>query len=406
MSSTRPIKRIGVPMVLAVPTPQIRAMKMQDLRKLVRDVVNPWLNSGRGWTAGAGDAKGDVDSDLYNICLMDRAADQVIRVLPYVDPESGSEDLSFDLLEMANSFHAKNRNLSSGMSFGLEWKIASPQALAEKLNQDVESLRYPAHILAATRNTPKKVGLDLSDCLQAFAKEETLRKSEAWYCSACRDHMEATKKLDVFKLPNILIIHLKRFVYDSYRRDKIDSYVDFPLEGLDLAPFTVGQQAGAEPGSSLYDLYAVSNHYGGMGGGHYTAYVKNLINQKWSALAPQRDAERRRATARMHCMQRSSRDESACRKIHQHSLTPSPSFMRSSAPPSLLASWPGTTWTILRRPWCRPIRSRRPRRTCSSSDERRRNSTTCKTNTETAEWREEDWARPGNTHACERTRRL
>jgi ubiquitin carboxyl-terminal hydrolase 4/11/15 len=25
----------------------------------------------------------------------------------------------------------------------------------------------------------------------------------------------------------------------------------------------------------LYDLYAVSNHYGGLGGGHYTAYAKH-----------------------------------------------------------------------------------------------------------------------------------
>ena len=29
----------------------------------------------------------------------------------------------------------------------------------------------------------------------------------------------------------------------------------------------------------LYELYAVSNHYGGLGGGHYTAYAKN--GGKW-----------------------------------------------------------------------------------------------------------------------------
>ena len=32
---------------------------------------------------------------------------------------------------------------------------------------------------------------------------------------------------------------------------------------------------------SVYDLYAVSNHFGGMGGGHYTAYCKNPVFQKW-----------------------------------------------------------------------------------------------------------------------------
>jgi ubiquitin carboxyl-terminal hydrolase 4/11/15 len=33
--------------------------------------------------------------------------------------------------------------------------------------------------------------------------------------------------------------------------------------------------------SLIYDLYAISNHSGGMGGGHYTAYVKNFKNGKW-----------------------------------------------------------------------------------------------------------------------------
>ena len=25
----------------------------------------------------------------------------------------------------------------------------------------------------------------------------------------------------------------------------------------------------------IYDLYAIDNHYGGLGGGHYTAFAKN-----------------------------------------------------------------------------------------------------------------------------------
>lgn len=30
-----------------------------------------------------------------------------------------------------------------------------------------------------------------------------------------------------------------------------------------------------------YNLIAVSNHYGGMGGGHYTAYARNYKDDKW-----------------------------------------------------------------------------------------------------------------------------
>lgn len=31
----------------------------------------------------------------------------------------------------------------------------------------------------------------------------------------------------------------------------------------------------------IYDLYAVSNHYGNMGFGHYTAYCKNPMTELW-----------------------------------------------------------------------------------------------------------------------------
>ena len=31
----------------------------------------------------------------------------------------------------------------------------------------------------------------------------------------------------------------------------------------------------------VYDLYAVSNHFGSLNGGHYTAFAKNPIYQRW-----------------------------------------------------------------------------------------------------------------------------
>lgn len=33
--------------------------------------------------------------------------------------------------------------------------------------------------------------------------------------------------------------------------------------------------------SLIYDLYAVSNHFGSLSGGHYTAFCQNAINKKW-----------------------------------------------------------------------------------------------------------------------------
>ncbi len=42
--------------------------------------------------------------------------------------------------------------------------------------------------------------------------------------------------------------------------------VEFPLEGLDLSSFVLSKTD--KP--PIYDLFAVSNHSGGLGGGHYT----------------------------------------------------------------------------------------------------------------------------------------
>jgi ubiquitin C-terminal hydrolase len=60
---------------------------------------------------------------------------------------------------------------------------------------------------------------------------------------------------------------------------KIDDLVDFPLEGLDMSKYIIGNETGDE--SMIYDCYAVSNHFGNMGFGHYTAYAQNPLDKNW-----------------------------------------------------------------------------------------------------------------------------
>ena len=54
--------------------------------------------------------------------------------------------------------------------------------------------------------------------------------------------------------------------------------MDFPLTGLDLRPY-IQDNSSIKP--ILYDLYAVSNHYGSLHGGHYTASCLNALSNKW-----------------------------------------------------------------------------------------------------------------------------
>ncbi|KAL6847146.1 hypothetical protein ACP4OV_022999 [Aristida adscensionis] len=115
-------------------------------------------------------------------------------------------------------------------------------------------------------------------CLEAFIKEEPLGPEDMWYCPGCKEHRQASKKLDLWRLPEILIIHLKRFSYSRFTKNKLETFVDFPIHDLDLSKYISNR---SQQISHHYRLYAISNHYGSMGGGHYTAYVYHEGKKGW-----------------------------------------------------------------------------------------------------------------------------
>ncbi|BAT94878.1 hypothetical protein VIGAN_08152700 [Vigna angularis var. angularis] len=123
----------------------------------------------------------------------------------------------------------------------------------------------------------RQEAISLFSCLEAFLTEEPLGPDDMWYCPRCKEHRQATKKLDLWKLPEILVFHLKRFSYSRYLKNKLDTFVNFPIHNLDLTKYVKSKDGQ----SYVYDLYAISNHYGGLGGGHYTAYCKLIEDNKW-----------------------------------------------------------------------------------------------------------------------------
>ncbi|KAI6351222.1 hypothetical protein MCOR25_010065 [Pyricularia grisea] len=124
----------------------------------------------------------------------------------------------------------------------------------------------------------RKNGISLDDCLDEFEKQEVLSEQDTWYCPRCKEHVRASKKFDLWKTPDILVVHLKRFSSSGWRRDKLDILVDFPIEGLDLSRRVIDQQTGKE---EVFDLIGIDDHWGGLGGGHYTAFAKNFIDGEW-----------------------------------------------------------------------------------------------------------------------------
>lgn len=123
----------------------------------------------------------------------------------------------------------------------------------------------------------KKNGVSIEECFRETTKEEILSEENAWYCGRCKKLQRASKTLEIWTVPDILVLHLKRFSTNSRLRDKIDVLVDFPITDLDLT----GKVGLSEDKSLQYDLFAVDNHYGGLGGGHYTAVAQNFYDKKW-----------------------------------------------------------------------------------------------------------------------------
>ena len=112
---------------------------------------------------------------------------------------------------------------------------------------------------------------NLVDCLKYFCQEEQLKKGNEWYCSKCKEHLLASKKMEIYYLPKLLIICFKRFIKDSYRWEKNEEYINFPISNFNMKDLIIGP----DKDHSVYDLFAVSQHYGSTGFGHYTAVCKN-----------------------------------------------------------------------------------------------------------------------------------
>ncbi|XP_055079759.1 ubiquitin carboxyl-terminal hydrolase 43-like [Periophthalmus magnuspinnatus] len=184
----------------------------------------------------------------------------------------------------------------------VEWEHRIKDCLFGNIQEEVVK---EADSVRAQQNQSHTCTLD--QCFQLYTKEEQLAPDDAWKCPHCKQLQQGTVQMSLWTLPDILILHLKRFRQVGERRNKLTTLVHFPLSGLDMTPHVVPQHRqhppkhpvhnqhhvtpgwkqgarrtpGSAPPEFLYDLYAVCNHHGGMHGGHYTAYCRNSVDGQW-----------------------------------------------------------------------------------------------------------------------------
>lgn len=173
---------------------------------------------------------------------------------------------------------------------------------------------------------PANSTLTLEQCLEHYTKAETLSAEDAWRCPHCQKYLPVVKTLGLWSLPDIMVIHFKRFRQQQLRGPqaaKLTTLVKFPLNGFDMTPHLARDPSaevaavGAEDNWSpwrrtskrhtthsshhnnhqfphqlkdnRYDLYAVCYHQGDtLETGHYTAACKNPYDHQWYKFDDQR----------------------------------------------------------------------------------------------------------------------
>eukprot|EP01066_Platyproteum_vivax_P009329 Platyproteum_vivax@DN4095_c0_g1_i1.p1 len=117
-----------------------------------------------------------------------------------------------------------------------------------------------------------QTSLSVEDCLKYFCKSEKLER-EGYNCRKCRRRTNATRQIRIFRLPKVLVLHLKRFrtLSGLERAEKIQGSIDINTSDLTLR----GCCSFAKDEQVRYKMFACVHHIGGCGSaGHYTASAR------------------------------------------------------------------------------------------------------------------------------------
>ncbi|XP_010267386.1 PREDICTED: ubiquitin carboxyl-terminal hydrolase 9-like isoform X2 [Nelumbo nucifera] len=277
-------KLFGAPLVTCLPE---GAQTEADIQIAIRKMLEPLLRRKAYFPVNS------VNSSRENGCATGVDVDRPVNSYsPQSELKNHTDDMELEHTSYGESFFQLFETDEKGLKcspIGDGYLIKPGQSIKVLLDWfEKENELYDSSYLedlpevyktGFTMKKTRQEAISLFSCLEAFLKEEPLGPDDMWYCPSCKEHRQATKKLDLWRLPDILVVHLKRFSYSRYLKNKLDTFVHFPVHSLDLSKYVKSKDAG--PQSHVYELYAISNHYGGLGGGHYSAYAKLIEDNRW-----------------------------------------------------------------------------------------------------------------------------
>lgn len=301
------LERFGAPFCLQVPRDCSYSELQKKLLKEMSAILKPEVFS-----------YATPLKEMFQIRLQDPSAD------PDTFIEQVEHPLLTEMIDLALSVLSSEAG-PPHIKLLLEWPQPETH-FTDLSDQVVEHESVPRLLANKTNDTAT---LTLEQCLEHYTKAETLSAEDAWRCPHCQEYLPVVKTLGLWSLPDILVVHFKRFRQHhgkSTNAAKLTTMVKFPLHSFDMSPHlakdvnemttaasTLSAAAAAQhtrpspwrkskPGDSRsstlssrdnretrYDLYAVCYHQGDtLETGHYTAACKNPYDRQWYKFDDQR----------------------------------------------------------------------------------------------------------------------
>ena len=213
-----------------------------------------------------GFAQNDVSEFLlFLIDCFHTSISREITITISGNPETDKDKLALQCFEMVKKMYSKDYSEIWNLFYAV-----NVSQITRVDNGKVLSINPEPFFMVDLPIPPNNKSPSLIDCFNYYIDGEII---ENYTDEETNEKVNIKKRILFWSFPNILTIDLKRF-NNNFQKNQIQ--VSFPLDDLDLSEYVIGYKKE----NFKYELYGVSNHSGGVLGGHYTSYVKNA-NGKW-----------------------------------------------------------------------------------------------------------------------------
>lgn len=216
-------QRFGAPMCVRVK----RDITHVELQKALIRELSPILKS-------------DSVEGVFRIRLQDPLVDPDTYLEPTIEHPLFTENIDVMLSVVPPDTGPANVRLL------LEWE--NPE---EHFSDMTDPIVEHASVAQMKEKTSECAMLTLEQCLDHYTKAETLSAEDAWRCPHCQKYLPVVKTLGLWSLPDILVIHFKRFRQQQLREPqaaKLTTMVKFPLNGFDMSPHLARSPTEGTPG--------------------------------------------------------------------------------------------------------------------------------------------------------------